>query len=577
LVWGLVFGVALWGLLLADLQFPIFAAAVVVPYGLVTLALGALPGAGASVVLGGRWRVRAWLAATGLAAVIAGLALMWFAGPLPYILRFQGELVPGPVGDRPGIPFPGGFLSMAREWWEWDQPSLGAFFPMALLVSLLAGARIRGRGTWMRWFWLACAVPPLVFALGPFLQIGSASIPLPFIWFYDLTNGMFRMPWRLAPIAVVAATAFIGLTWTARLRTHSGWGLWGGVLSLLLCGLAVRLGETRPLDPILPGYTFYQRMGEEQGEPYDRYVVVEAPTGMGTGEVLLGSARGIQYQYYGTIHHKRMVNGFISRTPIDQFYYIETGDPLLSWLGQRVPLDADRVRTLMQARIFDWPIGYFVLHIDDIGRNTSTPQEIIGYFNQQDDLLCPMWIEGDAVVYRTRWHPDGCPERTPRETAPGTYLIDLGISGDERFIGWGWHWQEDVGATQWRWTGEYDAAALYVDVPAGAYTLTAAMQAFWEPRQVQVLVNGVIIAPADQALSSSGGARAGAESLQVQPDGLQIIGFSLPADVIGQGRHVEIRLEYDDTVVPVAVGQSGDPRRLAVAVDWVELRRGSAP
>ncbi len=565
LAWGVVFGVALWGLLLTDLQFPIFAAAVVVPYGVLTLLIGGLPGV--SMSPRERWQGRAWLAISGLVAVAVGLSLMWFAGPLPYIARFQGELVPGPASDRPGIPFPAGFLSMAREWWQWDQPSLGAFFPLLLLLTAIwalarpaTGTRlsVAGRPRRIRWFWLAVAIPPLIFAMGPYLYVGGAQVTLPFIWLYDLTSGMFRMPWRLAPIGVLAGVAFIALTWTLLLRRRRvslPVRLWGGVAALLLLAISVRLFETRPLDAVLPDYDFYRAMGAEQGPPYDDYVVVEAPTGMGTGEVLIGSQRAIQYQWYGMQHHKRMVNGFISRAPVDQFYYIETGDPLLSWLGQRVFLDPGAVEPLLRERIYGWPIGYIVLHTDDIGQNTATPQEIIGYFNQLDDLLCPMWIEGAAVVYRTRWHPDGCLPRTPSETAPGVYEIDLGASGDERFIGWGWHWQEDVGATHWRWAGEYPEARLYVDLPPGAYRLTVAAQAFWEPRQLTVLVNGEVVG----------------DVVTVDTDALQEFAFDVPADAIGDGQHVEITLGYDAVIVPAEVGQSADPRKLSIAVDWVRL------
>ncbi|MCC6613487.1 MAG: hypothetical protein IT320_08415 [Anaerolineae bacterium] len=559
--WSAVFGVALWGLLLTDLQFPIFAAAVVAPYGALTLIVGGLPGAEAAARL--RRNTRLWLVGCGVVAVAVGLSLMWFAGPFPYIARFQGELVPGPAADRPGIPFPAGFLSMAQEWWQWDRPSLGAFFPLLLLATTIWALVYRrapsgiGAG-WMRWFWLSLALVPLIFAMGPYLHLGETQVGLPYLWIYDLTAGMFRMPWRLAPIGVIAGAAFIGLTWTAilkRRRISLPARVWGGAAALLLLAISVRLFETRPLDPVLPDYDFYRQMGAEQGAAYDDYVVVDAPTGMGTGEVLIGNARAIQYQYYGMLHHKRMVNGFISRAPIDQFYYIETGDPLLSWLGQRVFLDPAAVEPLLRERIYGWPIGYIVLHTDDIGRNSSTPQEIIGYFNQLDDLLCPMWIEGAAVVYRTRWHPDGCPPRTPPESAPGIYTIDLGAAGDERYIGWGWHWQEDVGATRWRWAGEYPEARLYVDLPPGAYRLTLAAQAFWEPRQLELRVNGEPVG----------------DAVAVEPDALQEFTFDVPAEAIGDGQHIEITLAYDGVIVPAEVGQSGDPRKLSVAVDWVRI------
>ena len=66
---------------------------------------------------------------------------------------------------------------------------------------------------------------------------------------------------------------------------------------------------------------------------------------------------------------------------------------------------------------------------------------MLGYLNSLGDLLCPVAVEGDAVFYRTAWHPDGCPPRTPPETSPGVYTLDIGSPGDEAFIGWGWHYR----------------------------------------------------------------------------------------------------------------------------------------
>src|SRR5690606_17385445 len=104
-------------------------------------------------------------------------------------------------------------------------------------------------------------------------------------------------------------------------------------------------------------------------------------------------------------------------------------DPLLSWLGQRRFLEPELARAELERIIFDWPVGYIIVHQDLIGREGPTVQEVIGWLNAQADLLCPVWVEGDAVVYRTAWHPDGCPPRTPPEVEPGVYQIDVGSPG----------------------------------------------------------------------------------------------------------------------------------------------------
>lgn len=550
---AVLFGVALWGLLLTDLQFPIFAAFLLVPYGAYTLF---------DLLVRRQLHAALRLIGAGVLAVVVALALMWFAGPFPYILRFEGELIPGPAEDRPGIPFPGGFLSMADDWWNWDSPSTGAFVTVviaaAVILSLSKFRRKMPRNRWL-WFWLI--LPPFILAMGPTLYLGETPIPLPYRWMHELTNGMFRMPWRLAPIFVIAGMLFAGKVFTPLLPLINRQARPLAFAAVLLAlGVSVRLFETAPLQPAPRSYGFYEAMAQE---PYD-YVVLQAPTGAGTGEVLLGNVQAIQLQYYGIVHHKRMVNGFISRTPIDAFWYLNFDDPMLAWLGQRRLLESDAVRAQLAERIESYPIGYIVLHTDLIGQNTATVQEIVGYFNQLDDLLCFYTVEADAIVYRTRWHPDGCPDRTPPQIEPGIYQVDIGTQGDERYLGWGYHWSEQIAGVTLRWTGAVIAADppdnrltadIYVDLPPGEYDLVVAMQAFWEARQITLEVNGI----------ETG------DPVEVGTGGLGEYTWHIPAEAIGNGQHLRVTLRYDAVTVPVEVGQSADQRRLAVAVDWLRF------
>ncbi|MEP6985218.1 MAG: hypothetical protein ABI970_06460, partial [Chloroflexota bacterium] len=435
-----------------------------------------------------------------------------------------------------------------------------------------------------RWFWLLVLIPPLLLSMGPNITVFNVSIPMPFRALFAVTNGNFRMPWRLAPIFVAASAVFIAQTWTPilfpvrskipttslaiKIRQGRAVRTLALVVVILLAALDIRIYQTGPLEPVLQPYQFYSEIGREQGKPYDDEVVLEVPTGAGTGEILIGDTRPIQYQFYGMTHQKRMLNGFISRTPVENFWPIRYDDPLLAWLGQRRFLEPDKDEAELRQIINDWPIGYIVVHQDDIGRNGPTPQEIIGYLNSLPDLVCPVWVERDAVVYRTYWHPDGCPPRTPPQTETGAYRIDVGSSGDERFIGWGWHWPELVGAdTTWRWTGEYPQTKLYVDLPAGGYQVSLSAQAFWEPRKIRLLVNDVPLSLVSTTDTSSN------TQATVKPDSLQTFTFALPANLVGEGKHLTLTLDYDAVVVPKDVGQSDDPRKLAVAVDWVEFRK----
>ncbi|MFN8452595.1 MAG: hypothetical protein U0521_29310, partial [Anaerolineae bacterium] len=443
-------------------------------------------------------------------------------------------------------------LSMSGTWWEWSSPSLGAFVTITLFVTLLGWLFIRYRARSIRWLWLALAIPPLLLALGPTLAIGDTVIALPpFRILFALTNGMFKMPWRLAPIFIIAAAVFVGRTWTPTFRRMGAARIFAPAVILLLLFIDVRLFESAPLQDAPVDYAFYHAIGDE---PYDE-VILEVPTGAATGDVILGDPRATQLQWYGIIHHKRMVNGFISRAPLEHYWYMLTDDPMLSWLGQRRLLEPDAVEAQLRERIYDWRIGYIVIHRDLIGRDSPTVQEILGYFNSLDDLLCPFTTEGDAVVYRTHWHPDGCPLRTPPETSPGAYTIDIGSPGDEGFIGWGWHYAEPVGGLTLRWSGAYPQTLIYVDLPPGAYTVELAAQAYWEPRQLRLEVNGTPLG----------------DRVTVTDDGLHEYRFDIPADVIGGGKGVTLALDYDAVVVPAEVTQSEDTRKLAVAVDWIRF------
>jgi hypothetical protein len=145
----------------------------------------------------------------------------------------------------------------------------------------------------------------------------------------------------------------------------------------------------------------------------------------------------------------------------------------------------------------------------------------------------------------------------PPEIEAGVYQIDIGSNDDFRYIGWGWHWQESIFDMSMRWTGEYPTAEVYVDLLPGAYELSIAAQAFWEERQLSILVDG----------------RSVGDPVTVATDALNTFTFEVPTERIGDGEHTAIALEFDDVIVPSQVEQSADERRLAIMVDWMRFTR----
>lgn len=569
-IWAATFGMALWGLLLTDLQFPIFAAFLLIPYGLWTAWTTAR-------------RSRTELALLTTAALIAvafGLALMIVAGPLPAIAAFDAPLEPGAVEDRPGIPFPAGFLSMSPAWWEWNQPSLGAFVPLTVLAACLVGLLPPLR-SWLprrRWLWLVIATPPLIFALGPTLHLGDFAVPLPYRWLHALTDGNFRMPWRLGPVFALAGMVFVGLTVTGLLAALDA-GRARRVLylaapaALILLWLAVRPTATAPLTPVPRDYALYHEIGRYGQPPFDRFAILDAPPAAGTGEVLLGDPRAIQLQWYALVHHRRTFNGFISRAPVDQFWGIMGDDPLMAWMGGRRALDPDRVRDALRQRMYGFPLGHILIHTDLIGRESPLVAEMVGFFNQQPDLLCHWRTEDDLIAYQTRTYPLPCPVHYPGLTtitdaggSTRTATLDIGTPGDEAYLGWGWHYPEAISGLTLRWMGAaYPAgglpasprAVLYVDLPTDARTITIRAQAFMEDRQLTVTLDDELLTPFDRE-----------GSVTVTPDTLADYSFGLPprTDALD---HAEIALIVDAAVRPVDAGLGADERPLAISVERV--------
>jgi hypothetical protein len=421
--------------------------------------------------------------------------------------------------------------------------------------------------------WLATSIAPLLLSAGDRVTLSGIDFPMPYIWLHEQLGGTFRYPERFGTVFLIAALAFAlpQLTFVMQ-HWRNSQRRWGQLAAFgapaFIIGAAiwdVQIFGSVPIRPQPQRYAFYEAMGRE---PYD-YVVLEVPTAGASGEGIVGRSDWAATQFYGVTHGKRMINGHLSRVDPWRYLYMETSDAMLAWLGQRRYLEEDTVRTQLAERIYSFPIGYIVVHSQWLPANGPTLQEIVGFLNAQSDLVCPLWVEGDAIVYRTAWHPNGCPERTPQETEPGIYQIDIGAPEDQRFIGWGWHWREDVGATVWRWMGDYPRLGnevvpdggflhsdIYVELPEGVYSLHFAAQAFAEPRVVEIRVN-------DESIGQ----------VEIMPDRLQNIIIDLPADIFIDGEVVQVRFAYDGVLNPLEAGVGSDTRRLAIAVDWVRFER----
>jgi hypothetical protein len=556
LVWSGLLGVTLWAMILTDLQYALFLGITFMPIVVWTLAKATT------------WWESGRVAALGLAAVLLALFLLSATGTLQAVLAFDRSVLATTPADRaPALSFPEAyFLRLAQG------ISLGILvMPLFVAGIVLFAARQRnGYRTLLRPLqapsavWLIASIAPLILSTGDKLTILGYEIPMPYFVLHDLLGGTFRYPERFANLFIIVGLAFampeIGL-WVERLRKTQQRHIFqlGAALLLLISLVDVRIFQSLPTQPVPTRYGFYEVMGEEA---YD-YVVLEIPTAGASGEGLVGQTDWAATQFYGVTHGKRMINGHLSRVDPWRYLYMETEDPMLAWMGQRRYLDEEAVRAQLAERIHAFPIGYIVIHTQWLPQNGPTLQEIVGFLNAQIDLVCPFWIEGDALVYRTSWHPGGCPTRIPAILSDGSYEIDIGSIYDQRFIGWGWHWREDVGGTTWRWTGDYPRLGgervpdggflhsdLYLELPTGVYTLRLGAQAFAETRAITLTQDGMLLGTA-----------------KVEAGSLQEFSFSLTS----AGGLMNIRLVYDAVLTPAFVGQGDDRRRLAVAVDYLRF------
>jgi hypothetical protein len=540
-------GISLYGMIMTDLQHVIFAAFLMLPYGVWSIFATPTP------------RARIRLVIVGGASIGIALALLWLLGPLSHIVSYdRSGFAPMPIENASGINFPFGYL-WRGDIFQTRAITTGGLISIAIVVATIVflfqrkslfQAHIQ-RMKPPKAFWIMVALPPLILSLGPTISIGDAAIGTPYIPFHNALGGLFRVPARFAPVFILPALVFIGALLQTRTTQHARRAIFVMPTIILLIIAEAKSSGLMPIQHVIQPYNFYETIGEEDSD----YVVLEVPNAGGSGEAWVGDFRAMEMQWHGMTHEKRMLNGALARARLDAFWSWLYDDPMLAWLGQRRMLETGYVEQQLRQRITDYPIGYMIVHQDLIGFDGSTNQEIIGWFNSQSDLMCPVSVEGAAVVYRTTWHPLGCPTRTPQLDS-NRYHIDIGTSGDEQFIGWGWHRHENISAdVNWRWMGAYPQTHVYIDLPPMNYTLRFSAQSFQSERNMSVLLNEREIVT----------------NLRVLPDVLQTFTIAVPQSALNPNGQNTITFEYDTAVAPIDVGLGGDTRPLAIAVDWLEF------
>jgi hypothetical protein len=540
--WAGLAGLGLWSMWLTDTLIVFWAGLLLAPFALLTL-----------VQMPDR-RARVRLVGLGVLALALTFALSWIIGPLRPTLAFDSsDLQPAQMSTLRAYSLPlralyapglgrSHEIGLERD----DTPGL-------LLVALVMVAMVVRGSNRLRWFWLGAAILPLALTLGPDVDLFGARIPLPFRLVHEAFDGQMRTPIRFTPPAITAAIIFLAWSfdpWVRRLRARTIRPLLVGVVAL---AFAADLGIFRPYPAAEPppSYDFYAMMRGEHYDDYD-YVVLEVPSGPYTGWRPVGSHP--EAMAYGAIHEKRMVSGLLSRIPLTKHLFYEQS-PLMGWLAGVRPLDSARVIGELNEIVRDWPVGYVVVH--QSWMDSARTLETLALFNEHPSL-CFIEVEKDAVLYRTTSHPKGCPPRIPPETAPGVYTVDLGLPGDEGFVGHGWYWPEDIGGVAARWAGGDPEALIHASLPAGhSYTLTVRATAFAQPRTVTVVANAERLGQFTAA-----------------PGEWDDYTVTIPAALVERaGGDLVFSLTADGVTSAAEQGLSADSRPLGLAYDWIAFRQ----
>jgi len=529
--WAVLLGLTFWLMWLTDGMWLLLSVPLLVPYGMWTL-------------IRERQRAVYQLILCGFLALgVLGL-LSYGIAPFRQANSFDRSLIS--PADR-----------VAAERWslDWDTyvfmpedvnvgRSLGRGLMALVSVSVFIKSPYRER-----WLWFGVGVVCMVLSIGPDVTLAGQRIDLPYWYLHEALGGLYRTPERFVIPFAFSMLIFLALTWGDRINALS----FHQQLNLSLLVVFIILADLQVLRPFRAGLpdqelAFYEVIATDNAD----YVVVDVPVALSSGWARVGD--NDRTQYHVLTHGKRIMTGYASRVPDWYHRYFRT-DTVIGWLAGYQFVREDTFPTLEQY-VDELPIGYVIVHQDKLNAATQQAEYFIGHFNQLD-FLCPVTVEGSAMIYGTRTHPDRCQDRIPPQLAPQQWQIDFGVAGDEFFIGLGFYRQEVIGGVPARWLGAHDqqAATIYLDVPTVAtYTLTIEMIAFGHDRPVTVYANDQIVG-----------------QVMVSPSAFAQYEVIIPAGMLTVDTGIALRLETDSPQSATELSLSSDDRPLSVAITWLKI------
>jgi hypothetical protein len=368
---------------------------------------------------------------------------------------------------------------------------------------------------------------------------------------HKLAGGQYRTPTRFTTPATVALAAFITLSLAGFVeRTRAlRWPRYAWLVGAAVLALALNSGLLEPFPvTFIPDYRIYHEIGRDP----DEYTLLEVPVGPETGFGAFGKSPDLEY--YAQFHHKRLINGNVSRVPSGWLGKYERSPLLRGLTGEYDFPPLDMAASELAEKLDHWDMRYVLVHRDRLPPERARP--IIQFLNIQPEL-CLVDEEGDLLSYRriSSWTDCPQPELSALPDQAGTLRLALGTPGDARYVGPGWYDAENIGGLQGRWAGEILTSTLRVLLPK--QSMRVSFKAFAYPPQqvVAVWVNGQPVARLE---------------LNETP---QVYQFDLPASALPTDGSTLIELAHTRLLSASerTNGQSDDKRPLAVAYTWFEF------
>ncbi|HEY4723223.1 MAG TPA: hypothetical protein VII92_15315, partial [Anaerolineae bacterium] len=405
--------------------------------------------------------------------VLFGLSLI---APLPQLVAgfgFKyGEESPGIIQDWYSIHL-SDLIALPPRLLLNERATLGVLLPVLIVISFVIRRRVPDR-----FFWLLAGAVFLILSLGPTFEV--FNLPLPFRLFQLISRDTYRVAARFLLPAAFALIVFAILSLRPLYER-----LVRSIRSIVVGGVIVLLAlEGRWYEPLpvfsMPDYNIYHTIGNDPAE----YTILEVPVGpenlfhgiFGHGGVL---------QYYAPIHHKRLINGAVSRAPLGLTQSYRQW-PMITALADEGPVpDRASARAEFERLSGEWDIRYVLIHRDLASSEAATWAS--GFFNTQSGW-CLVDEEGPILAY-SRVANGNCVTADHLDPPQGG-KIDPGSSDSERYLGLGWYYAENIGGPQARWTGREAATELRVHLAQQKYRVTLAATSFAPGQVIAVNVNG---------------------------------------------------------------------------------------